>query len=71
MAEPTHTTVVEKSGSGGTILIAVVLLVALVIGAFYLFGQQNSETRKNDAITSAAKDVGSAAKDVGDAAKKE
>lgn len=67
--EPTHTTVVEKS-SGGTMLIGVVLLIAVLIGAFYLFSQNSSETRKNDAITEAARDVGGAAKDVGDAAQK-
>lgn len=69
MADETHTTVVEKS-SGGTMLIGVVLLIAVIIGAFYLFSQSASENRKNDAITSAAGAVEGAAKDVGDAAKK-
>ena len=69
--EPTtHTTIIEKRSSGGTMLIGIVLLIAVAIGAFYLFSQNSSETRKNDAITEAAKDVGGAAKDVGDAAKK-
>ncbi|MEP9357329.1 hypothetical protein [Sphingomonas sp. KR3-1] len=63
------TVVVEKSGgSGAGLLIGLVLLVAVVIGAVYLFNQNNRENAKTDAVTQAAKDVGGAAKDVGDAA---
>jgi len=72
--ETTHTpagstTVVEKSGSGaGAILIAIVLLVAVVIGGFYLFGRQGAQNSRDSAITGAAKSVGSAADKAGDAA---
>jgi hypothetical protein len=45
-----------------------VLLIAVVIGAVYLFNQNNRENAKTNAVTEAAKDVGGAAKDVGDAA---
>lgn len=66
----THTTVVERRGGGaGMALIGLALLIAVVIGAFYLINQNSRENAKTNAVTSAAKDVGSAAKDVGDAAK--
>jgi hypothetical protein len=64
------TVVVERSGGSGVgLLVGLVLLIAVVIGAVYLFNQNSRENAKTDAITSAAKDVGGAAKDVGDAAK--
>lgn len=64
------TVIVERSGGGGAgLLVGLVLLIAVVIGAVYLFNQNSRENAKTDAITSAAKDVGGAAKDVGDAAK--
>ncbi|MBB4839434.1 hypothetical protein HNP52_002503 [Sphingomonas kyeonggiensis] len=62
------TVVVERGGSGAGLLIGFVLLIAVVIGAVYLFNQNNRENAKTDAVTQAAKDVGGAAKDVGDAA---
>ncbi|MDG2532365.1 hypothetical protein P6144_01795 [Sphingomonas sp. HITSZ_GF] len=62
------TVVVERSGGGGGLIIGLVLLIAVVIGAVYLFNQNNRENAKTDAVTQAAKDVGGAAKDVGDAA---
>ena len=65
-----HTTVVERRSSGGTILIALVLLVAVAIGAFYLFNQNKNDNLRTDAVTSAAKDVGDSAKKVGDSASK-
>ena len=59
--EPTtHTTVVEKSSSGGTLLIGLVLIIALVVGAFFVF----NEGRTDGADTKAATEA------VGDAAKK-
>lgn len=68
----THTTVIERRSSGGgagMTLIGLAVLIAVVIGAFYLFNQNARENAKTEAVTSVAKDVGSAAKDVGDAAK--
>jgi hypothetical protein len=63
------TVVVERGGgSGAGLLIGFVLLIAVVIGAVYLFNQNNRENAKTDAVQQAAKDVGGAAKDVGDAA---
>lgn len=67
----THTTVVERRSGGGAgmALIGLALLIAVVVGAFYLFNQNARENAKTDAVTSAASSVGDAAKDVGDAAK--
>ncbi|MBB4097212.1 hypothetical protein [Sphingomonas kyeonggiensis] len=62
------TVVVERGGGGTGLIIGLVLLIAVVIGAVYLFNQNNRENAKTDAVTQAAKDVGGAAKDVGDAA---
>lgn len=66
----THTTVVtdepRRGGSGW--LIAVVLLVALAIGIYFLAGLSGREAAKDNAIADAARDVGNAAQNVGDAA---
>lgn len=62
------TVVVERGGGGTGLIIGLVLLIAVVIGAVYLFNQNNRENAKTDAVIQAAKDVGGAAKDVGDAA---
>ena len=53
----THTTIIERRGGGGGVAIALVLLVAVLIGAYFLFVRQGSESAKNNAITSAAKSV--------------
>jgi flagellar basal body-associated protein FliL len=70
MAED-HTVVVEtpdRSGGGSGWIIALVLIVALVIGIVFFTQMSGSETAKDNAITNAANNVGSAAKDVGNAA---
>jgi uncharacterized protein HemX len=66
-AAPATTTVIERRGGGGTALLAVVLLIGVLVGAWYLFGRQGAENRKDAAITSAAKSVGGAADKLGDA----
>jgi len=64
----THTTVIERSGgSGAGLIVGIALLLAVLIGGYYLFARNSSETAKNNAITSAAKSVGSAADKAGDA----
>ncbi|WP_333572518.1 hypothetical protein [Sphingomonas sp.] len=67
----THTTVIERRSGGGAgmALIGLAVLIAVVVGAFYLFNQNARENAKTNAVTSAASSVGDAAKDVGDAAK--
>ncbi|MFO1255589.1 MAG: hypothetical protein U1E37_07945 [Sphingomonadaceae bacterium] len=62
---------VVKEGGGAGWFFALVLLFALIVGAYLFTRYNDSAARKNDAIAGAAKDVGDAAKDVGDAVKKE
>jgi flagellar basal body-associated protein FliL len=70
MAED-RTIIVEtpSRGSGAGLVIAIVLVVALVLGVMFVTRIVGSEATKNNAITSAANNVGDAAKDVGDAVK--
>lgn len=65
-AQP-HTTVIERRGGGGGLLVGIALLIAVLIGGYYLFGRQNAQNGKDAAITSAAKSVGDAADKAGDA----
>ncbi|MBB4615577.1 hypothetical protein [Novosphingobium taihuense] len=67
----THTTVYEdrpRSGGSGW-LMAIVLLVALVVGGYFLMQMSDSRASRDSAIERAADNVGAAAKDIGDAAK--
>ena len=69
-AAPETTTVIHevRSGGGAGWVIVVLLAVALV-GGFWLFGRSTaSQSHKDNAIATAAENVGEAAKDVGDAA---
>ena len=70
-AAPETTVIHEvRSGGGGAgWAIAVILMIALVAGA-WLFSQSNSsQAAKNNAVANAADNVGQAARDVGNAAK--
>lgn len=68
-AASTHTVVTDdRSGGGAGWLIAIVLVVALVVGIFFLTNMQNSRSAKDNAIANAADSVGTAAKKVGNAA---
>lgn len=67
----THTTVYDdrpRSGGSGW-LIAVILLIALIVGGYFLMNMSDSRASRDNAIERAADNVGSAAKDIGDAAK--
>jgi hypothetical protein len=66
----THTTVVtdERRSSGGTWLIALIVLVALIVGIWAFTQMGGAEMAKDAAITDAANSVGDAANQVGDAA---
>ena len=66
----THTTVVSdeprRGGSGW--VIAIVLLLAIIVGVWAFSTMGGSEIAKDEAIADAAGDVGDAAQSVGDAA---
>jgi hypothetical protein len=56
----------RSSGSGW--VIALVLIVALIVGVVFFTQMSGSEAAKDNAIANAAQDVGQAAQSVGDAA---
>lgn len=66
----THTTVYDspRSGGGAGWVIAIILVIAVLAGVYFMAGLNHSQTAKNNAIASAAHDVGKAASDVGKAA---
>lgn len=66
----THTTVVsdEPRGGGSGWVIAIVLLLAIIVGVWAFSTWGNSEMAENAAVADAAGEVGEAAQQVGDAA---
>lgn len=66
----THTTVITEGsrGGGGSWLIGIVLLVALIAGIYLFSHTSGSEAAKDNAIANAAGQVGDAAQKVGNAA---
>ncbi|MXP40839.1 hypothetical protein GRI75_04155 [Altererythrobacter soli] len=66
----THTTVVtdERRSGGGTWLIALIVLIALLVGIWAFTQMSGAEVAKDTAVTDAANSVGTAAEQVGDAA---
>lgn len=68
----THTTVYTdrptRGGSGW--VIALVLIVALLVGGYYVLNSTSSQVSRDNAIERAADNVGSAAQQVGNAAQK-
>ncbi|MCJ2185301.1 hypothetical protein [Novosphingobium beihaiensis] len=65
---PASTAIRQESGSGIAIIMSLALLAG-VIGIMYLFNKNSSaENARNDAIASAASDVGNAASKMGNAA---
>ncbi|WP_296677080.1 hypothetical protein [Novosphingobium sp.] len=71
MSDEPNVTIIKEEGrsGGGSWLIGIVLIIALIVGVVFFMNQSNSNAAKNNAIADAAKDVGAAAQDVGDAAK--
>jgi flagellar basal body-associated protein FliL len=57
----------SRSGGSGWV-IALVLIVALIVGVVFFTQMAGSERAKDNAITNAAQDVGQAARSVGAAA---
>ncbi|AKM09736.1 hypothetical protein [Croceicoccus naphthovorans] len=68
----THTEIIhdapERSRGGAGWVIAIVLIVALVIGVFFFMNNNSAEVAKDNAVADAANSVGNAAESVGDAA---
>ena len=66
----THTTVVsdEPRGGGSGWVIAIVLLLAIIVGIWAFSTYGSSEMAENAAVADAAGEVGDAAQQVGDAA---
>ena len=66
----THTTVVsdEPRGGGSGWVIAIVLLLAIIVGIWAFSTYSSSEMAENAAVADAAGEVGDAAQQVGDAA---
>jgi hypothetical protein len=69
-AAPVTVNTAPASGGGFGTIVGVLLLFALAVGAYFLFANSNSETRKDDAIAEAADNVGAAAQKAGDAVEK-
>lgn len=67
-ATPGQTTVIERRSGGSGLLIGILLLVALVVGVFFLMNQSRNDTVRTEAISDAAGAVGEGARQVGDAA---
>ncbi len=57
-----------RSGGGMTSVLLVLVVVAVLIGAFVLMQGQDAEIAKDNAIAGAADSVGNAAESVGNAA---
>lgn len=66
----THTVVDSgaRSGGGSGWVIAIVLILAVLVGGYLLMQGTNASANKDNAIAAAADDVGNAAKQVGNAA---
>jgi hypothetical protein len=64
-----HTIVDREPRSGGSgWVIAIILILALLIGGYFLMRGTNSEVARDNAVAEAAGDVGDAAQKVGEAA---
>jgi uncharacterized protein YpmB len=64
MAEVHERVVVEKRGSGGTMIIALLLVAIIAVAAYFLVAQENS---KDAAVEGAAQSVGQTADKIGGA----
>ena len=64
----THTVIESGRGGGSGWLIAIVLILAVLVGGYFLMQGTTASTNKDNAIAGAASDVGDAAQKVGNAA---
>lgn len=65
-----HTTIIERRGSGGGMMIGLAVLIAVIVGAFFLFNMSQNDAVETKAVSSAAKSVGDAADKAGSAVEK-
>jgi len=66
---PRETTIIHETRSGGAgWVIALVLILALIAGVWFLTQRNRSQVARDNAVTAAANNVGEAARDVGNAA---
>jgi len=67
--ERPQTVIIERKGGGGfaTMVFGLVLLIAVIVGGYFLYQATMSENKKNDAISRAADKVGDTADKVGKA----
>jgi uncharacterized protein HemX len=69
-ATPVTVNTAPASSGGNGLLIALLVLVALAVGGYFLMAGSDSEARKDNAIAEAASDVGNAAEKAGAAVEK-
>lgn len=69
-AAPVTVNAAPSSGGSSLGFFAVLLLIAVAVGGYFLYSGSQSENRKDDAMTEAANDVGDAAKQVGNSVEK-
>ena len=65
---PDHVTIVRESGSGSTMLIAIVILLLVAVIGFWVMNSQTRVDPTDASVAAAADKVGAAAEKVGDAA---
>jgi hypothetical protein len=72
-ARPGDTAVIHETHTSGSRgagwVIALILILALIAGVWFVTQSNRSQLARDNAITKAANDVGAAAKDVGGAAR--
>ena len=64
----THTVIESDRRGGSGWLIAIVLILAVLVGGYFLMQGSKASSNKDNAIAGAANDVGDAAQKVGNAA---
>lgn len=60
------TTVVERRGGGGGMLIGLAILLAVIVGAYFLLNADRNDTVQTEAVTDAAQKVGDSAEKAAD-----
>ena len=61
---PAPQTVVVERGGFGTVLIGLLLLIAVLIGAWFLLSENHNDAKNTDAITTAVDKIGASAEKI-------